>query len=324
VSSIETFEGQISHCPADLFDHSSAERNQIGVASHEAYPATVVNNANARVIEIATKDRIRYRFPMSDWLHTLPFWWMALAVFGITYLAAAGIFTIIMVLAKGDRGRHFKGVSTSLLSPLGTIFGLLVVFILAQVWSDIDRAQLAVDHEASALRMVVLLSECFGGQPESDIRGLVRRHVDEAVFSEWPMMAQNSASLKVSPQALSDALQTVLSIEPKGEGQIAAQREMVTSFENAFDARRQRIILSRSSVNWIKWSCLFAQAACVLVTIAVAHSDNRVAAAISMGIFASGVAVSVVLIASHDRPFSGPIAVQPDVLLQVRPDSYDR
>jgi hypothetical protein len=257
---------------------------------------------------------------MSEWLHTLPFWMMALAVFGITYLAAAGILTIIMVLAKGERGRMFKSVSAGLLSPLGTIFGLLVVFILAQVWSALDRAEVAVDHEASALRMVVLLSKSYGGEPESNIRGLIRRHIDEVVYSEWPMMQNNSASLKVSPPAVSDALQTVLSLDPKGEGQIAAQREMVTSFEKALDARRQRIILSRSSVNWIKWSCLFAQAACVLVTIAIAHSDNRVAAAVAMGIFSSGVAVSVLLIACYDRPFSGPISVHPDVLLQVRPE----
>jgi len=49
------------------------------------------------------------------------------------------------------------------------------------------------------------------------------------------------------------------------------------------------------------------------------HSDNRAAAAIAMAIFASGVAVCALLIASHDRPFTGEISVKPDVLLQVRP-----
>ena len=57
-----------------------------------------------------------------------------------------------------------------------------------------------------------------------------------------------------------------------------------------------------------------------LIAIAMVHSDNRRTAAIAVGIFATGVAVSVVLIASHDRPFSGEISVKPDVLLQVRPD----
>lgn len=41
--------------------------------------------------------------------------------------------------ATGERARTFKGVSPGLLSPLGIMFGLLVAFIAAQVWGDVDR-----------------------------------------------------------------------------------------------------------------------------------------------------------------------------------------
>ena len=133
-------------------------------------------------------------------------------------------------------------------------------------------------------------------------------------------MAKRSASLKVAAHALDEALQLALSLAPNSPGQIAAQREMVTVLENALDARRQRIILSRSTVNWVKWTCLFAQGVCTLILIAIVHSDNRAAAAIAMWIFATGLAVSVLLISSHDRPFSGEISVKPDVLLEVRPN----
>jgi hypothetical protein len=49
------------------------------------------------------------------------------------------------------------------------------------------------------------------------------------------------------------------------------------------------------------------------------HSDNRLASAITMGIFATGVAASVLLIAAYDRPFIGEISVGPTPLLQVMP-----
>jgi hypothetical protein len=256
---------------------------------------------------------------MNDWLHNLPVWWMTLVVFAITYLAAGVIFAIIMALAKGER-RAFKSVSAAMLGPLGTLFGLLVVFSVVQVWGDTDRARVAVNREASAIRMMVLLAASFPGESETQIRNLLRRHVDEAVIAEWPTMAKQSASLKVAPPTLAEVLRLVLSLAPKSEGQIVAQREIVTQLENATDARRQRIILSRSSVNWVKWACLFAQAGCTLIAIGIVHSDNRAGAAIAMWIFATGVAVSVLLIASHDRPFSGEISVKPDVLLQVRPE----
>src|SRR5215469_2472715 len=193
---------------------------------------------------------------MNDWLYNLPVWWMTLVVFAITYLAAGLIFAIIMALAKGERVRAFKSVSASLLSPQGTIFGLLVVFIVVQVWDDIDLARVAVNREASAIRMIVLLAASFPGEPETQICNLLRRQVDEAVLAEWPTMAKQSASLRVAPPTLAEVLQLALSLAPTSEGEIVAQHEIVTQLENATDARRQRIILSRSSVNWVKWACL--------------------------------------------------------------------
>ena len=78
---------------------------------------------------------------------------------------------------------------------------------------------------------------------------------------------------------------------------------------NALDARRQRIIVSLAEVNPVKWWCLYLQALCELLVIGFVHCDNRLGSAIAMGLFATGVATSVLLIAAHDRPFTGRISV---------------
>jgi hypothetical protein len=57
-----------------------------------------------------------------------------------------------------------------------------------------------------------------------------------------------------------------------------------------------------------------------LIAIAMVHSDNRLASAVTMGVFATEVAASVLLIAAHDRPFIGEISVGPAPLLQVMPE----
>ena len=82
---------------------------------------------------------------MSDWLHNLPIAWMALVVFGFTYLLAAGICGLVTALATGERARAFKAISPGMLPPLGIIFGLFVAFTAAQVWTDNERANAAVD-----------------------------------------------------------------------------------------------------------------------------------------------------------------------------------
>jgi hypothetical protein len=258
---------------------------------------------------------------MSEWLHNLPIVWMGLVVFGFTYLLAAGIYGLVTILAKGERARAFKVISPGMLPPLGIIFGLFVAFTAAQVWSDNERANAAVDREASALRAVVVLATVFPGEPESRFRTLIRRHIDQAATQEWPMMAGGTATLRFTPPLLTEALRLTLDLTPNTEGQKTAQREIATALETAFDARRQRILISQSQVNFVKWLCLFLQAAVALFAIAMIHCDNRIASAITVGLFATGVAASVLLIASHERPFSGAISVGPEPLLQVSPDT---
>jgi hypothetical protein len=156
---------------------------------------------------------------------------------------------------------------------------------------------------------------------QQQLRALIHRYIEEAAGQEWPMMAHRSATLQAIPGALSEALQLTLALTPITLGQQIVQREITAALENAFDARRQRIIISQSQVNSVKWSTLYLQAICALVAIAMVHSDNRLASLIAIGVFATGLAASVLLIAAHDRPFTGQLSVQPDALLQVMPEA---
>jgi hypothetical protein len=220
-------------------------------------------------------------------------------------------------LAVDDRARAFKALSPGMLPPLGIIFGLLVGFTAAQVWSDFEKAKVAVATEASALRSVVLLSQMFPNEQGARLRVLIGEHVDIAVNQEWPEMAGQRASLTAIPVKLVEALNTTLSLTPADDGQKLAQQEIMRSIETALDARRQRIIISQSTVGPIKWAGLLLQALCTLIAISLVHSDNRATCAIALALFATGVAASVLLIECYNRPFTGDVSVRPVLLQQI-------
>ena len=258
---------------------------------------------------------------MLDSVYHLPVLWMAVVIFTIVYLITWGIYAIVMAFARRGAKRVFTSVSTGMLSPLGTVFGLLVAFLAVQVWGDSRQANDAVDREASALRSVVLLSAGFPQPTQEQVRSLVRRQIQESATHEWDAMAHRTAALTTIPRPLAEALQLVLDQVPQSKGQTIAQRETVRALEEALDARRQRIILSHSTINWIKWSGLAVEGLLTLLTIGMVHSDNRPAAFLAMVIFATAAAAAAVLIASHARPFTGEISERPDVLLQVLPEA---
>jgi len=256
---------------------------------------------------------------MSDWLHNLPVGWMAVVVLGGTYLIAAAIFVGVSVLAKGERQRAFKAVSPGLLSPLGVLFGLLVAFTAAQVWSDNDQANAAVNREASALRAALILGDTLPAESAAYLRTQIRRYTAEVTTEEWPQMAAGTATLGTGAHHLAGALVSIMKASATDTGPqptTASLTGIITSLQTVLDARRQRILISQRSVGLSKWCCILIQAVGTLFAIALVHSDNRLAAILAMGIFATGVGASVLLISAYDRPFTGHFAVPPEPLLQ--------
>jgi len=256
---------------------------------------------------------------MNDWLHELPILWMAVIVFGATYIVTAAIHAGVMGFVAGELGRTFKGSSAGMLPPMGILFGLFVAFTAAQAWSENERAAAAVDREASALKGVLVYAVALPQAQQTRLRELIAGYITKAVEVEWPHMSERIATLEINPQKLSAALELILAVTPDSPGQQGAQREILNDLNVALDARRTRILISREQVNFVKWSALLIQAVCALVTIGFVHSDNRRAGGLMMTLFATGIATSVLLVLAHDRPFAGQLGIGPDPLLQVVP-----
>ena len=254
---------------------------------------------------------------MGDLFHDLPILGVALAVFGTTYLIAIIIYKTVNALAAGERSRAFKTISPGLLPSLALLFGLFVAFTASQVWNDIAQANSAVSREAEALGAVMILSTSFPGDAGDRMRGLIRAYIEEAAGNEWPMMARHETRIDLARPALAELLQLTLALTPQHQGQEIAQRQIATELDKISDARRRKITISHSQVNAAKWLCLAAQAICTLLLIAMLHWDNWRASAIAIGLFATGVATSIFLIAAHNRPFTGDISVGPAPLLEV-------
>ena len=256
---------------------------------------------------------------MGDWLLNLPIPWMAVVIFAAAYIVAACVYLLVVRLAVGDRTRAFKAFSPGMLPVLGTIFALLVAFVAVQVWNDFDKAKLAVATEASALRAVDVFAETLPDEQRTQLRALVNRHIEEAVNREWPEMARERLTLASLATHLVQAQRLTVSLKPQDESQRTAQREIVAALHRALDARRQRIIISQSEVGPVKWAAILLQGLCALIAIAIVHSDNRLTCAIAVGLFATGFALSSLLIAAYSRPFTGEISVKPELLQDVVP-----
>jgi uncharacterized membrane protein (DUF485 family) len=256
---------------------------------------------------------------MFDWIPNLPVVLIALVVLVGMALLTLAVYALVVRLAEGEHGEAIKAFSPSMLPPMGILFALIVGFLAVGVWGNVDRAQDAVSDEASALRSVIILSDELPPDLRSRMRALVRRQIDDAVNEEWPAMEEQRATLSAVPTPLAGALNLAVQFGPQSEPETVTQRELVASLQDALAARRERIVLSESGINTVKWLGLLSLAALALASIGLVHSGNRVTAGIAMGVFALAVAVVITMLAAEDQPFVGQLGIDPDVLEQVVP-----
>ena len=205
---------------------------------------------------------------------------MALIVFAATFFIAGGVYLVVTRFADTEWARAFKAVSPGLLPVLGVLFALLVGFIAVEVWNTFDKAKTAVATEASALRAVVLLARNFPEEQRTRINALINRHIEVAVQQESGS-AHQRATLSPLPTHLIEALDNAFALKPADDRQQAAKPEMIRALRTALDARRQRIVIAESAVGAVKWVAILFQALCALVAIAMVHSDNRRACAVT-------------------------------------------
>lgn len=259
---------------------------------------------------------------MSDWFFGLPVFAMAVVVFAVTYLLAAIIFLVVTRLATGDRAKTFKGLTPAMLSPLGAVFALLLVFSAEPVWTNYNHAKESIATEASGLRDVLILAKTLPADQQARLRGLIGTYVSESINSEWPAMAGNRVTALTHnicgcSQELLVALVYMRSLKLADDGQRVAQRDIIDALEKVRTARRERILVSEDDAGNLRFLGLVVIGLCILTWIALVHSDNRRSCAIALTLFATVMAMSSLLIVSYTNPFSGGNALSPRILQEV-------
>ncbi|WP_433781960.1 hypothetical protein ACQPX6_18885 [Actinomycetospora sp. CA-101289] len=255
---------------------------------------------------------------MVEWLAHAPLPLLAAVVFLALYLAAALVLVVLRTVSRLGHAETLGPLSPGILAPMGLIFGLLVGFLVADVWSDQGDASAATSREASALRDVDLLMATFPAEHER-VQALLREQIDDYVDDEWAQMGDGGATLSVAPAGLVAVQRIALDLPVATEGQRVAQEHVVDAVDRALEARRTRLVLSTSAIDPLRLGALYLVAVVTLAATGCVQADRLRRAAVATGLLATAMALAMTLLCAQAAPFAGYFAISPELLLQVRP-----
>jgi Protein of unknown function (DUF4239) len=246
------------------------------------------------------------------WLSALPLLWMALLL-----LAGAGVAALLAYgIARTIRPADAPVLGGVVASLVGTLFALFVTFLANSVWDDATRAKYAVQAEAGALADARDYLSILPASERAAIVLAIRRYVEEVAEHEWPAMAQGHESLRART-LLAEARSAALAAPPDEDGRARVAVEgVLRALDAAARAREDRLTVAHATVGSLKWSAVLALAVVSLVALSLSLPAAGRQQVVAMGIAALAIGGGLFVVAAHDRPFLGDVAVPPTRLIE--------
>ena len=239
--------------------------------------------------------------------------WVMFALLAAGFLAVCGLLSLLtnLLWTRPALRTLAAGIVPPYIGVVAVLLSLLTGFVANDAWERQPQAGRVVQAERAHALAIHDLS--IASAPDmSGLRGALFAYLDAVVREEWPSMAETGAAAPSAGQALGRLLQAAADPRTASEAGEATHAALLGAVMQLRSARSERLALSAARSDESKWLTLLVLAALTLTAIALVHCERPLAQATTLGLFSLAMVTTLGVIAMHERPFDGPLALTPD------------
>jgi hypothetical protein len=254
----------------------------------------------------------------SQWLLLhFPSW----VLFGVTVGACTGISMGGLLVVRRWLPHFSEGVNNTvggvLMAILGTMYAVVVGFVVVTLWTTFDRAEETTRQEAGALLDVYRDNTALSFKVASQTQEAVREYASTVIDEEWERLAHGESSRKADRAAIR-LFEVFRDFEPANEFQSTMFSSSTSRYNDLLDARRTRLSLASAGLPGVFWMAILLGAASTIGFAVFFGQPSHIGAQLVMtgalG-FMVGLMLALVLLMNH--PFTGDLKVTPGPFVQV-------
>lgn len=205
----------------------------------------------------------------------------------------------------------YHEVAGYLLSVVGTLYAVLLGFVVVDAMTHTMELRVLVDQEASGLANIYLCADGLPSETRLQVQKLCVDYADAVVNDEWHAMRHNGYSAKAFGTVWA-LWKTITHYDPKTERQIALHQQLTTEICSMTQNRRTRIVSASHGINPLMWTVLNAGAALTVVFTYFFGVTNLKVQVLMTFLVSLAISLNVFLVFVFSNPFMGDFAVQPD------------
>jgi hypothetical protein len=250
---------------------------------------------------------------------------MQLPIVVVVLVALIAVYVVAFATTRRFIRTRRRGGHNEVLVPLfltaGTLYAVLLAFVVIDAWASYEAAKHNAAEEASTLATMYRQT---AGMPDSErgtMRPIIRNYTEAVIKDEWPVQA---ASGGASPKARSYVVafyRTFGQLKPD-VAKSPISLEFLHAFSIVIADRNRRTLQANEELPGVLWAGLIVGAVIVVVMSFVPYMESGWAHFLMSGLMTLLILTLLGITLLFNQPFKEPLAIGP-ASFQHSLDVYD-
>lgn len=201
-------------------------------------------------------------------------------------------------------------VADPLLSVVGTLFSILLGFLVAGAIQRFDEARIYVQEEAGAVAEVFRESEGLPPAIGQRIQRSCIEYVNVVIEKEWKLMEDKKASDEAW-NTYGDIWRLCVKFVPQNEGESNVHQALLQAISHVGNYRTLRFAAMNNQLPFGMWLIVIVGGVATIIFTFFFEVKNERMQILMTSLVATVMALNVFLLANYDYPFSGDVNVRP-------------
>jgi hypothetical protein len=192
------------------------------------------------------------------------------------------------------------------LQTVGSIYSVLLAFVVYVVWAQFNDARNVVDREANEIIDLYRIAQGFPDGQRQQLQDSLRRYVDAVIVDEWPAMARcDDAACDKVGEVLDTAWRHLCDFEPDAQCHSLLFEQALARFNDLSDIRTLRLTAARTRIPLAMNLLLYTGAVLIVISTYMMAVESFLVHAVLSGAMGGAIAHVLYLIWDLDNTFAG-------------------
>jgi hypothetical protein len=213
--------------------------------------------------------------------------------------------------------RMHHDVVDPLLAVLGTLFAILLGFMLANSMQRFEEARATIQQEAGAVGDLFRLADGLPEQAKEKTRKDTLLYMDAVINEEWALMQKGQLSERAWT-VYGDLWHDCIHYDPKTQGDSNIHQALISAISKTGECRRARAAELSYCLPPPLWVVVFLGGLSTVVFTYFFAVENVRLQMVMTSVITMIICLNIYMLAGFDAPFSGDIALTPAPFVAVQ------